>query len=330
MKRKRLKRKLLWLLVPAALVAAILWVNRAPRPVLIAPGAAVGEEVRFSAQGGSLAASFLRPTMGTGPAPAVVMITGSGSYSYRSSYEPKNFPFWKTIAASFLDKGWGVLLLEKRGINGSEGSWAKQTFRDRAEDALAGVRYLRSRPDIDPRRIGLCGHSQGGWIVQLAAATAPDDVAFVACLAGPNVSVRRQILDDVRSEWLCRGLSEKSVARRTRWENVKTGLYAAVSRVVIIGYLARILNYDPGDISARLRCPLLALYGENDPLVPPAENVRLLRAGLEKGGNSRHTLIVIPGAGHGLTMRPKCGGSGGTAPKFAPEFFRAVREWNPF
>jgi uncharacterized protein len=324
-----MKKKILWLLVPAALAGGVLWFNTPPRAVRIAPDVAVGEEVRFAAPGGSLAASYLRPASGDGPVPAVIMITGSGSYSYRSSFATGEFPFWKTFAETFLAKGWAVLLLEKRGVNGSDSSWAKQTFRDRAEDALAGIRYLKSRPEVDPARIGLCGHSQGGWIVQLAAAMAPEDVAFGICLAGPNVSVRRQILDDQRNEWICRGLPEKSVARRTRWADAKLGFYAGVSRMIKIGYLALILNYDPGDIGARIRCPLLALYGENDPLVPPAENARILREGLQKGGNSRAVLLVIPGAGHGLTLRPMCGRSA-SPPRFAPEFFRAVSEWNPF
>jgi len=262
-----------------------------------------------------------------------VMITGSGSYSYRSSYEPESFPFWKTIAASFLDKGWGVLLLEKRGINGSEGSWAKQTFRDRAEDALAGVRYLRSRPDIDPSRIGLCGHSQGGWIVQLAAAEAPAEIAFIVSLAGPNISVKQQVIDDQANEWRCSGVPEAKVKSKSRGLRAKLDFYGAVSRIVKIGVLSRLINYDPEaeNVPARIQCPVLAIYGEYDALVEPLGNIPLLERGLAKGGNARYKIVVVPGGSHGFVRKKGiCPQQFDGVPPMAPEFFEALAGWDPF
>src|SRR5690606_34204846 len=60
------------------------------------------------------------------------------------------------------------------------------TTADFANDALAAVRYLRSRADIDPARIGLIGHSEGGIVAPMAARRS-DDVAFIVLLAGPGV-----------------------------------------------------------------------------------------------------------------------------------------------
>ena len=109
------------------------------------------------------------------------------------------------------------------------------------------------------------------------------------------------------------------------------GLYAGFSRFLKIGYLSRILNYDPVDIGSRIRCPILALYGEHDTLVLPETNVPRLKAGLEKGGNLSSRLIVIPGASHGFYKIPgKCPDWDKLEPELAPNFRASLDDWEPF
>ncbi|HPW18778.1 MAG TPA: alpha/beta fold hydrolase [Candidatus Aminicenantes bacterium] len=308
----------------------------APKHVTIDAGIAVGEEIMLTSQGTDLAASFLAPAAAAGsgaPVPGVVMITGSGAYSYRTSWKPGEFPIWKNIAEAFLAKGYAVLLLEKKGVNRSGGHWETQSFRDRADDAIAGVRYLKGRAGIDPSRVGVCGHSQGGWIVQLAAAAAPGEIAFAVSLAGPNISVKQQIVDDVSNEWRCRGLAEAKVARKARWQRTKLGLYGAASRVVKIGPLGRIINYDPEaeKVAARIRCPLLAVYGEYDSLVMPASNIALLEKGLAAGGHDAYTIVLVPRASHGFVRKDGiCPQEFKDVPAMAPELFAAIAAWDPF
>jgi len=304
-----------------------------PRHALIAQDIPVGEEVMLASQGTPLAASLLRPETAAGRVPGVVMIVGSGSYSYRTSWKPGEFPIWKSISEAFLAKGWAVLLLEKKGVNRSGGHWETQTFHDRADDAIAGVRYLRSRPDIDPARVGVCGHSQGGWIAQLAAAEDPEEIAFVVSLAGPNVSVKRQIMDDLENEWRCAGLDEDKIASKSLRLQTRLDAYGTLSSVVRIGALSRILDYDPRaeNVAARIRCPILAVYGEYDTLVLPETNRRLLEEGLATGGNTRATIIVIPKGGHGLLRKSqRCPEHFAKTPPLAPEFFQAVAAWDPY
>ena len=326
------KKKKLWLsLILLLVAAAAVWLVLPPRPVRIDPDIQVGEEVKVPSPSGSLAGSLLRPSSVATPFPAVVMITGSGSYSYRKALQPGGPTHWKTAAEAFLEKGWMVLFLEKRGVNGSEGSWKRQSFAGRAEDAIAGVRYLRSRSDVDAERIGLCGHSQGGWIVQLAASLYPEEVAFVVCLAGPNISVRQQIIDDLVNEWHCKGIGEDSMLKKEKRLRMRLDLYAGLSRLVKIGYLSRIIDYDPVDIGARIRCPILALYGEHDTLVLPESNPPLLRAGLEQGGNRNFRIVIILGASHGFFRIPgRCPDWDKVEPTIAPEFRAALDDWNPF
>ncbi len=320
------------LLAVAAGIAALAAFT-APRHATIDGDVEVGEEVVLTSQDTPLAASLLLPRVATHRVPGVVMIVGSGGYSYRSSWRPGTFPFWKAISEAFLAKGYAVLLLEKKGVNRSGGHWDEQTFHDRAEDALAGVRYLSARPEVDPKRVGVCGHSQGGWIAQLAAAEHPAEIAFVVSLAGPNVSVKRQVLDDQEGEWRCAGLSEERVSSKSRWLRRKLDAYSAVSRVVRIGALSRILDYDPQSevVAARIRCPILAIYGEYDRLVLPEENIPLLERGLEAGRNARATIVVVPKGSHGFVRKTtRCPEQIEGIPSLAPEFYDAIARWDPF
>jgi pimeloyl-ACP methyl ester carboxylesterase len=304
-----------------------------PRHVMIDENIPVGEEVVLTSQGTPLAASLLKPTAPAGRVPGVVMIVGSGSYSYRSSWRPGAFALWRNFSEAFLAKGYAVLLLEKKGVNRSGGHWETQTFHDRAGDAIAGVRYLRGRTDIDPARVGVCGHSQGGWIAQLAAAEDPEEIAFVANLAGPNISVKRQVLDDQENEWRCAGVGEDRIASNSRWLRRKLDAYGAVSRAVKIGTLSHIINYDPGaeNVPGRITCPVLAIYGEYDRLVLPEGNIPLLEKGLRAGGNTRARIVIVPKGSHGFIRKTiRCPEEVNGVPAMAPEFFEAVAAWDPF
>jgi dienelactone hydrolase len=328
----RKQKRLIPLLVLAALVVAY-FIITAPRHAQIDAGIPIGEDVLLTSGGTPLAASFIKPEAAAGPVPGVVMIVGSGSYTYRTSWKQGAFPLWKNISEAFLAKGYAVLLLEKKGVNRSGGHWENQTFRDRAGDAIAGIRYLKTRPEIDPSRVGICGHSQGGWIVQLAAAEYPEDVAFIVSLAGPNISVKQQVIDDQANEWRCSGVPEAKVASKTKWLRTKLNFYGAVSRVVKLGFLSRLINYDPEveNVPARIKCPTLALYGEYDALVEPKSNRLLLERGLAAGGNTHGTIVIVPAGSHGFVRKNGvCPQEFKDVPSQAPEFFAAIAAWDPF
>jgi uncharacterized protein len=173
----------------------------------------IGERISFVNGSTRLSGSLLTPD-GPGLHPAFVAIEGSGDGSYRYSWMAGSFPFWKDIAEFLVARGYAVLLFDKPGVNETTGDWRRQSFDDRAEEAIAAVRHLASREDIDPTRGGLVGHSQGGWIAQIAGARHPEEVAFLVLLAGPTVSVKQQIRDDTEGGWACGGVSGISHAVR--------------------------------------------------------------------------------------------------------------------
>jgi predicted alpha/beta hydrolase len=83
------------------------------------------------------------------------------------------------IADRFARSGIAALTYDKRGSGSSTGDWKSSSYDDLANDALAAIDLLASKPDMDPKRIGLHGHSEGGIIAPIATAHAPGKVAFV-------------------------------------------------------------------------------------------------------------------------------------------------------
>src|SRR5262252_10492392 len=113
---------------------------------------------------------------GPGPFPAVVMGHGSGRVT-------RDQLVW--ASRHFTDLGFAVLRFDKRGVGESTGQFvfvgtkdSPWVFPQLASDVAAGVRFLRTRHEIDGRRIGLFGVSQAGWILPLAARDL-GDIAFM-------------------------------------------------------------------------------------------------------------------------------------------------------
>lgn len=158
---------------------------------------------------GTEAVSYENPTDGTqfagtltipegdGPFPAVLMIAGSGSQD-RNATTMGHKPFL-VISDYLTRRGIAVLRVDDRGVGGSTGGSVRDaTILELIGDAQAGVAFLRSRPQIDPDRVGLVGHSQGGLIAP-GVASETGDVAFVVLLAGPSVTGRELIQEQSRA-----------------------------------------------------------------------------------------------------------------------------------
>jgi pimeloyl-ACP methyl ester carboxylesterase len=122
---------------------------------------------------------------GPGPHPVVLMITGSGPQD-RDETLFGHKPFL-VIADHLTRKGIAVLRVDDRGVGKTTGDPATATVEDHVTDVEAGVAFLKTQAEIDPKRIGLIGHSEGGVIAPVVAAKS-SDVAFLVSLAGPAVS----------------------------------------------------------------------------------------------------------------------------------------------
>jgi dipeptidyl aminopeptidase/acylaminoacyl peptidase len=222
-------------------------------------------------------------------APAVVLYPGSqGSVNLSG------------VAEHLASQGIVALDLNKRGVSGSDGHWRDETIERQAGDALAAVEHLRSLEGVDPARVGIAGHSQGGWVAQTAAARSPD-VAFIVLLAGPSQTVKEQILTDERYHLLGWGVPEAEVDERI---GMFDGLLdAALTNPAVCGdepqhYLCGLIWHDPAETLAALDVPVLALYGERDPMTPPAENAERLETALAHLGPEGLTSHTFAEANH--------------------------------
>lgn len=263
-----------------------------------------------------LGGTFTRPLRG-GPLPAVLLIPGSGPHD-RDETIAGHKPF-RVLAEYLTGRGIAVLRMDDRGVGVSTGDFAKATTQDLASDTEAGLRYLLTRPDVDPKRVGLIGHGEGAIIAPMVALKLPQ-VAFLVLLAAPAVPGEQvllaqrehaeqaahmppaQIAEDQKIatmlfDMVREGKSRHDLKRALSklpdsevadlWSNQLTRLEAP--------WLHFFLSYDPEPALEKIKCPVLALEGEKDMDVVPGQNVPALKAALARGGNQNATVEVLPG-----------------------------------
>lgn len=263
----------------------------------------------------TLAATLYLPANG-GPFPAVVVVPGSGDQS-RADWH------LRAHAYALVRNGIACLIYDKRGVGGSTGSYEDATFDELARDANAAARVLRARRDIRANAVGLMGISQGGWIATIAAHHDPPP-DFVIYVEGPSRSLFDQELDRVRYTMTADGATPTSVdsaiaytraylalasGRRDRRAEFDR-LGAAARDASWAGYVSlpdssldddlrwwHDNDYDPAHDLSTLAVPALVILGENDPVVPPAENRPRFERLLGEAGVA-HRIEVVPGLYH--------------------------------
>lgn len=293
---------------------------------------------------GVVLAGTLTVPEGSGPHPAVVLITGRGPHDRDGSAGPHR-PFL-VLADALTRAGVAVLRTDDRGVGGSGGSLAAASYDDLAGDALAGVALLATRPGIDPARIGLLGHSEGGYLAPLAAGRG--GVAFVVLLAGPAVPGDEVLAEQARRIPGLPGVGGdpegyaafvESFTARLRAGD-REGARALAGRVVALAGPDRsaqeqradvaalmdrekFLLHDPAPALRALRVPVLALFGGVDLQVPPEQNEAPMRALLAGGPDA--TVRTFPGLDHAL--QPSATGEPGEYGTIAPEVLDAITTW---
>ena len=166
------------------------------------------EEVGYSSGEIKLSGTLTLP-QGDGPFAAVFLVSGSGPQD-RNEEVFGHKPFL-LLADDLTRAGVAVLRADDRGVGGSTGDLNLAATADLAQDALAAVAFLESRPEIDKHRIGLLGHSEGGYIAPLAASRSAD-VAFLVLMAAPGVPGDEVLIHQVGLGLTAAGLSPEKAA----------------------------------------------------------------------------------------------------------------------
>ena len=286
-------------------------------------------EVRIPADSVELAATLYVPDGAANRPAGVVILHGSGD-SDRSELRHMG------QLDCLIDAGFVVLDFDKRGIGGSGGTYTDgPDLHALARDGAAAVRFLRSRPEVDPKRVGIWGISQGGWVGEIMAADDPS-LAFAILISAPGVSPVEQGLyqrvERLREEgeWTEAELTAAYPVRRLLWRYYQTGegraeLERAWSASRDASWFAKLKwgetptlrdslrgeqreffmhhgNYEPAADLEATRVPLLCLFGAKDRHIPVDASVRAMEAAFAKQPHSRATIRVFPDAGHGMQL----------------------------
>ena len=289
------------------------------------------EDVVFEQDDALLLGNLILPD-GKGPHPAIILLHGSGPLT-RYSFGP--------YARFFNSLGLAVLVYDKRGTGKSSGQrfdastfaapdtlW-EDYYPDRlANDAVAALSYLRSRRDIDRRRIGFWGSSEGGML-SLYAAAKSSNVAFAINSSGFMGPLWETILyqDCAISEASGRSPEEVEKVREfvQFWMQVaRTGDgYEAFSQRYqalaenddrwLLQFCPpfaslkqmrwtwdHILAFDSLSFLSQVQCPALGLFGEGDIITNAAVAAPAMLQGLADAGNDESQAHIIPDARHSL------------------------------
>ncbi|HET7732223.1 MAG TPA: alpha/beta hydrolase, partial [Paludibacter sp.] len=167
------------------------------------------EEVTFENKKDSITlAGTLTLPKKVGKFPVVVLISGSGPQN-RDEELMGHKPF--LVLSDYLThNGIGVLRFDDRGTNASKGNFAKATTNDFAGDVEAAVNYLKTRKDIDNKRIGLIGHSEGGIIAPIVAVNCKD-VKYIVLMAGTAIPGSELLLRQQELIGRASGMTEEAL-----------------------------------------------------------------------------------------------------------------------
>ncbi len=261
----------------------------------------------------TLAGTLTLPPTG-GPFPVVLLITGSGQEDRDESLFGHR-PF--LVRADYLTRrGIAVLRVDDRGVGGSAGDVSQATSEDFARDVLAGVEYLKTRREIDPNRIGLIGHSEGGMIAPVAAVDS-NDVAFLVLMAGTGVPGDVALEAQLAAVWKIAGASQAAIdavlQEQRRVMDVLKGEpdpHRAQEKLRGLGYSEAqvqiwttkwfyfLVTHDPRETLRKVRCPVLALNGDLDVQVVAQVNLPAIEQALREGGNPDFTVQELSGLNH--------------------------------
>jgi fermentation-respiration switch protein FrsA (DUF1100 family) len=257
--------------------------------------------------------------------PAVILITGSGPQN-RDEEILGHKPF--LVISDYLTRnGIAVLRYDDRGTAQSTGDFKAATTADFATDVESAISYLKTRKEINSKKIGLIGHSEGGIIAPMVASKSKD-VDFIVLLAGQGLSGDKLMLLQKKKIEQSMHIDEKEISKG---QQIFSGAYRiisesdtddsilknklntyfkqsfdnklpeeqvkAITNSITTPWMIYFLKYNPVPALEKVRCPVLAIDGEKDLQVPP-ENLIAIKTALEKGGNKNVTTKLFPDLNH--------------------------------
>jgi len=293
------------------------------------------EPARFQNGDVDLAGTYVR-ALGKPPTPAIVFVHGSRAEGRWAS---------RFLADAFAREGVAALIYDKRGVGESTGSWKEAGFEDLAGDAAAAVAWLRARPEIDPHRVGVHGHSQGGTFLPMVAVRS--DANFVVASAAAGLPMDEVEIYSIGNAIGLDSLPPDEAALARAYVEAlvdvayhgapRAELESAVSKArghawffeppgpddSYWGFSRRIAEFDPLAWWRQVEVPVLLVYGADDERVPPEKSEEAIKRALAEGHAPPVTTRIFPGADHTFRVRRP----GDVWPRTVEGYPDAVLEW---
>ena len=240
--------------------------------------------------------------------PAVVLVAGSGPLD-RNEEVFGHKPFL-LLADALSRNGFAVLRYDERGVGATIGGDPGAPSEPLATDAMAALRYLKTRPEVDATRVGFVGHSEGGLIAVMNAAKHPDEVAYIVSLAGPGVPGKELGVAQTQLGFKAAGLEFGEDLMKLN-EEFYTIISTEKDSVTMCNKLANyfheqegnpalelylkgvtpeqyiqlyalpmvrcVFQYDPAENLKRVKCPMLAINGTLDCQVACENNLDAIK-----------------------------------------------------
>ena len=287
----------------------------------------------------TLAGTLVLPDEAKFPPPyaAVVFVTGSGPQDRDETlFDHKPFA---VLADALAKAGIASLRTDDRGVGKSTSPNAgNDTTDDFAADALANVAFCAQDKNIDAKRIGILGHSEGALVAAMAAANAPKAVGFIVMLAGQGTNGGEVLNQQTRALAMAGGAPAEYVNKvsplhaelvslipgkdeakiraaidalalvqmgimsfadlRVKQREATVAMLEQQTKAVLAPWMQRWVTLDPTEYFVKLSCPVMLLQGGIDRQVVAEDNLPPIVASLAKAGNTDVTVRLIPGLNH--------------------------------
>jgi hypothetical protein len=300
------------------------------------------ERVSIPANGFSLTGTLSKPASGLAPGarlPSVVLVSGSAPTDREEMLA--GIPVFGQLASALADAGFLVLRYDKRGVGQSGGRIENTTLGDYAEDAIAAVKFLERRSDVDRRRVAVLGYAEGGAVATVAASR-QGSIAALVLVAAPGATGEAYMLE--RQEHLLDLMNIPDADRRAKIELQKRLLQAVLTgkdldvlpadlrRQADTPWFRSFLGFDPAKTISKCDQPILIVQGGVDRETAPANADRLDGVARARKGRAGIAVKVVklPALNHLLVPAP----TGEmdeydhlTSRTIAPEVAAAIQAW---
>lgn len=266
--------------------------------------------------------------------PVVILISGSGPQNRNEEIKAFNHRPFLVLSDYLTKNGIAVLRYDDRGVGESEGTQSNATSADFATDVEAAVTFLKTRKDVDTKKIGLMGHSEGGLIAPMVASN-NKEIAFIVLLAGPGVDGGDVLISQTEKAGELSGTSSElikfntmialktfnSIKTEENIDSLKTNIKTYLETIreeysneitkqltdkgienqiksLTSNWLRYFIKTNPDTFLSKTTCPVLAINGEKDFQVVPKQNLDGIKKSLQRANNKDVTILELEGLNH--------------------------------